>query len=73
MEKGRSLADEIERLATLSRAAEEPLRNSPDCLYQDSDSVFMQDTEEARQLLVVYKREVQGLAGSTSSTKGDMK
>jgi hypothetical protein len=65
-----SIAARMELLATLSRRAENPLRNSPDCLYQDTDSVVMRDTEESRLIVSEFKREMNDLHGRFGIHRG---
>jgi hypothetical protein len=59
----RSSGARLDLLATLSRRAEDPLRNSPDCLYQDTDSVCMRDSEESRKLISEFKKDLNDLYG----------
>jgi hypothetical protein len=66
-----STAARLELLATLSRTVQEPLRQSLDCLYQDTDSVCMRDTPGSHQLVAEMKQNLNrlyGLYGQGAST-----
>ena len=57
-DKPASLAERMTLLATLSRRTQEILCRSPDCIYQDDDSVFMRDTPASRSALVEMREEI---------------
>lgn len=48
----------MEQLATLCRRAENPMRDSPECLYQDADSAHLRGGAESRRLVSDYERDV---------------
>ena len=53
---GASITD-VAVLAELERRLWDSLRESPDCVYEDTDSVILRDTPEAhRQVLLVEER-----------------
>lgn len=58
-----SLAARLELLAEVSKLAEQPLRQSPHCLYQDTDSVVMDGTPEAEQEIGRVKNRLNDLYG----------
>jgi hypothetical protein len=58
-----SVAAELERLATLVRRSERHLRNCPDCIYQDTDSVVVHDSPAVREAAVKVRRELNSLYG----------
>lgn len=58
-----SLAARLERLAARGRAAQDLLRGRPDCLYQDTGSVFLKDSKLSRKALANYKSQMNDLYG----------
>jgi hypothetical protein len=56
-----SIAALLERWARLSREAQELLCQSPDCYYQDTDSVCLRDTPASRELMKKVKRRLRRL------------
>ena len=64
-----SIAARLELLAALSRKVQEPLRQSPDCIYWDTDSVCMKDTPESRQLAAEMKQNLNRLHGKFADEK----
>lgn len=61
--KTHNLADLLELIATKRRRAEDILREHPDCLYHDTDSLFLRDSESSRKVLIRYKIEMSSLYG----------
>jgi hypothetical protein len=64
------VAARLEALAALSRKAERHLRSSPDCMYQDVDSVVVRDTPASRRAVVRMKRELNRLYGKFGVSRG---
>jgi len=67
-----SVAARMEKLATLTRAAESPLRECPDCLYQDGDSVFLRDSPASREAVTAWSRNFDRLCDEFEVSRKDL-